>query len=122
MTLRRLTILAVSIAVLGYLGFHIRGLLAAPPLTLLSPPQGLTTSNNVIVIKGKTLPGVTLAINGEKLPLLTSGNFEHTVVLSGGLNTLIVSARSRYSRPAVIKRQVFILEGERLSKGAGGGI
>lgn len=115
MTLRRLCIFTLTLALMGYIGLQVKGLLAPPPLELNSPPQGLTTSNKAIEIAGKTIPGAIVEVNGEKLPSLTSGEFKQLVVLGGGINTITVSAKKRYSKPTVVSRQVFILVGEKIS-------
>ncbi|OGL69131.1 hypothetical protein A3B21_03990 [Candidatus Uhrbacteria bacterium RIFCSPLOWO2_01_FULL_47_24] len=117
MTIGRVVTLVFILTVLGYIGSHLRSLLAPPPLELASPLQGLTTSNNIIEIKGKTLPGATVEINGSPLTTLTDGQFSHLLVLNGGINTIVVSAKKRYSRPTVIQRQIFILEGGKISYG-----
>lgn len=118
MSISRIITATVLVAILGYVGVHIAGLLAPPPLELMSPPQGLTTSNSTIEIKGKTLPGASVEINGSPLPALADGKFNHLLVLNGGINTIVVSARKRYSKPTVIERQIFILEGGKISYGS----
>lgn len=115
MNIRRISILLGIVAIFTYLGLELKTLLAPPPLELNSPPQGLTTSNKTIEIAGKTIPGAIVEVNGEKLPSQTSGEFKQLVVLGGGINTITVSAKKRYSKPTVISRQVFILVGEKIS-------
>lgn len=115
MTLGRLGILTLTLALVGYLGLHVRELLAAPSLTLYSPVQGLTTSAKAIEIQGKTSPGATVEINGAPLPPPPSGEFKHLLVLKRGINTITISAKKRYSRTAEIVRQILILEGGPIS-------
>lgn len=122
MTLSRIIILTITLAILGYLGSQLRTLRTAPPLELYSPPPVLTTSNKVIEIKGKTIPGAEVEVNGVNLPILRTGEFEQILVLGRGVNTIVVTAKKRYSKPATIERQIFILEGDKITQGAGGGI
>lgn len=122
MTLGRLASLLLLASILGFIGIHLQGLISAPPLTVSSPRQGLTTSSKAVEIQGETLPGATIEINGSPLLSPQSGKFKHLLILNGGVNTITVTARKRYSRPAVIERQVFILDGGKISQGTGGGI
>src|SRR3989338_9169017 len=118
MTIGRIITVGALIAILGYVGIHMVVLLAPPPLELVSPPKGLTTSNTVIEIQGKTLPRATVEINGSPLPALENGKFSHVLVLNRGINKIVVSAKKRYSKPAVIERQILILEGGKISYGS----
>ena len=110
MTIGRIAIVIFIAAILGYVGMHIEGLVSAPELTLSSPAEDLTTSINSIIIKGKTDPGANIEINGNQIPPPTSGNFEHLIVLNKGLNVITIIARKRYSRPATVERQIYILD------------
>jgi len=122
MSLSRLIILASIITIVGYLGIHLNVLFSPPPLELFSPTQGLATSNKNIEILGKTIPGVTVEVNGEVLPLLVSGEFKHLLVLGQGVSTITISAKKRYSRTSTIERQIYIQgTGERVSKIKAGG-
>ncbi|MBI2552185.1 hypothetical protein HYW17_02725 [Candidatus Uhrbacteria bacterium] len=122
MTLNRIISLSGLLLIAGYLGFHVYGLIAPPPLQVTSPPSGLTTSSKTIAIKGKTLPGAKVEVNGNPLVSDRSGEFGQTLVLGGGIHTLTISARKRYSRPATAVRQILILDGPRVSTSAHGGI
>ena len=117
MSLQRIGISFVVIALVGYLGAHITSLLAPPPLEIAFPPEGFTTSNHILEIAGKTAPGALLEVNGSPLPSPPSGQFKHLLVLDRGLTTITVSARKRHSKSAVIERQIFILGGEKISQG-----
>lgn len=122
MTIGRITIFIGILLVVGYVGVHMIMLRIPPALELITPPQGLMTSNHTIQIQGKTNPGATLKINGIELPPPQSGEFKHVLVLPKGVSTIQVAARKRHSKSAVIERQVFILEGERISQIERGGI
>lgn len=115
MTLSRLSIMVATLAVVVYLGLQVRGLLKGPPLELFSPVQGLTTSTNTIEIKGRTAPTAVVEVNGSRMSAPLDGEFTHPLVLRGGVNTITVSARKRYSKKTIIERQVLILDGEKIS-------
>lgn len=122
MTLGRIFSLLLLAGIVIFIGIHVTGLLSPPPLNILYPPQGFTTSNKAIEIQGETLPGASLEINGSPLPTPPSGKFQHLLILNRGVNTITIAAKKRYGRPAIIERQILILEGEKISQGGSGGI
>ena len=115
MTISRLIVLVIALGLTGYIGINIQRLRAPPPLTLLAPAPGLTTSSATVEIRGKTVPGAQVRINGALLPPFLNGEFGHLLTLGKGVNTLTVEARKRYSKPSIIERQIFILGGEKIS-------
>lgn len=122
MTIGRLGALLTIIILIGYVGFNIQRLVVAPALTLSAPAQGLTTSSATLEVRGKTTPGAEVRINGSLLPPLRNGEFSHELTLAKGVQTITVEARKRYSNPATIERQVFILGSDKISQGNTGGI
>lgn len=122
MTISRLAVLVIIMGFTGYIGFNIHRLLAEPALTLFAPAPGLTTSSATVEVRGKTAAGAEVRINGSLLPPLPSGEFKHPLTLAKGVQTITVEARKRYSRPATIERQVFILGSDKISQSNTGGI
>lgn len=116
MSFSRLLVVLIIVVVLAYVGFHIYGLFAPPPLDIFSPEQGLTTLINNIEVRGKTAPGAVVEINGSSIAPPQSGEFRHLLVLDPGVNNITISARKRYGKPAVIERQVLILQTGSISK------
>lgn len=115
MTIDRLGALVILIVLLGYVGFNIQRLMAAPALMLAAPAQGLTTSSPTLEVRGKTVTGAEVRINGSLLPPSQSGEFSHKLTLAKGVQTITVEARKRYSKPTMIERQVFILGSDKIS-------
>jgi hypothetical protein len=63
----------------------------APKLTL----EGLEPSGNVIHVKGRTEPGVSLTVNGQRVDVQTDGSFNEFVTLEkSGRQLVIVRATS----------------------------
>lgn len=108
-------ILIVVVALVALFGTQVHALRAAPILELLSPPPGLESARSAIEIVGKTEPGARVEVNGAPLPAAANGEFRHLLMLKDGLNTIVVSARRRYSRPITIERQVMILKDTSIS-------
>lgn len=65
-------------------------------LTIESPTESTQVVDQKVVVKGKTLPGTAVAIYSEtdqtSVESDTSGNFEGTINLTDGINTLTVTA------------------------------
>lgn len=116
MSFNRLVVILCIVGIFAYVGFHIYGLIAPPRLDIFSPEQGLTTLINNIEVRGKTAPGAVVEINGSSIAPPQSGEFRHLLVLDPGINNITISARKRYSRTAVIERQVLILQTGSISK------
>lgn len=66
------------------------------PLTLVSPTEGTYSLNNEILVKGKTLPQTAVIVytDSDQTSVTSDdqGNFETTISLSSGINTLNVTA------------------------------
>lgn len=122
MTIGRIAGIIFSAAFLAYFGIQFGTLTRAPALELYSPTQGLMTSSKSIEIKGKTLPGALVRVNNTQIPINQDGSFSKRLVLGNGVNKLVVEAKKRYSRVRTIARDIFILDGEKLSGGAQSGI
>lgn len=67
-----------------------------PALELLSPADGDLAVNKEILVKGKTAPNLSVALYTDSDQALVQsdreGNFESTILLADGLNTLMVTA------------------------------
>lgn len=65
-------------------------------LTLTSPKSGDLAVNEELLIKGQTLPNVTVVIYSENdetdVESDASGNFEGTILLAQGTNSLVITA------------------------------
>jgi len=122
MHMSRIITIAVVLGIFGYLGVNVVRLVAPPPLDLTSPVQNYITSNKIVEIKGTTLTGAKVEVNGRPLTTDREGVFESTLVLNKGLNTVTISAKKRYGRPTVRSRQIFITETNSISQTQTGGI
>lgn len=65
-------------------------------LTLTSPKSGDLAVNEELLIKGQTLPNITVVIYSDSdetdIESDASGNFEGTVLLATGTNSLVITA------------------------------
>lgn len=65
-------------------------------LTLESPNDKTVVENSMLVVKGKTLPNIAVAFvtetNENSVESDQTGNFEGTITLNDGINSLVVTA------------------------------
>lgn len=111
-------IIAVVLAAIGYAGYDyyvshnvtnepdinirpvVKKTVSQKPLflSIISPAEGDLISGNSVVVKGKTLPNATVSVIADKdtsfLDADTAGNFEGTITLGEGINTLNITAFS----------------------------
>jgi cytoskeletal protein RodZ len=96
---------AVILAIVVYFGFQVRGILAPPPLEVDSPAEDVAVTEPRITIHGTTEPEVTVQVNGQDVQVDRIGNFQETIDLQTGVNTLTVTAsRKRWRTTTVIRR------------------
>ncbi len=95
-------------AILVYFGFQVRGILAPPPLTVDQPAQDVAVTEPRITIHGTTDPEVTVQVNGQDVQVDRTGNFQETIDLQAGVNTLTVTAAKKRSHTATVVRRVLV--------------
>lgn len=66
------------------------------PLSIESPVEGTVITDNQVLVKGKTSPNATVVFYSDEqensVDSDTSGNFEGTIALARGINSLTVTA------------------------------
>lgn len=92
---------------LFYIFFQIKNFSAPPPLTIISPANDTTVKESSIIVKGKTDPGAILTLNNELVMVETSGEFEQTVQLLEGVNSIEIRAKNRVDKQTVAQIQVY---------------
>jgi len=99
-----LRILIVAIAVSGILGYaylKTANLVQGPQITIITPENGATIDEALIVIKGttKNISGITL--NDRKIFTDELGNIKEEILLTYGYNIFEIKAQDRFGREAV---------------------
>ena len=61
-------------------------------LTITSPVDGTTVSQNKVTVSGKTLPGAEVSVNEVELTAGADGKFSVTVSLEEGENPILITA------------------------------
>ncbi|TXH02056.1 MAG: hypothetical protein E6P95_00685 [Candidatus Moraniibacteriota bacterium] len=98
----RAGILLLVALVLGgtfvYLFREFRSFVAEPQLSIMSPMNGLVTSESSIVVAGKTDRGAQVTLNREPVFVTTEGTFQETLTLQPGPNTFQIVATNRFEK------------------------
>ena len=100
------------LAVTAYISSEVRSITSPPPLVVVGPSDGLATENATVQVSGKTDPGTSVKVNGEKVLLSSDGTFVASVSLERGLNIIRVEGTKRYSQTSTEYRRV-VLEAQK---------
>ncbi len=87
-----ITLSVFLISVIGYIGYQIYMFQKPPILTISQPVDEYISNEENILIKGTTQISTVVEINGTKINVNDSGEFESEYTLTQGVNTLSVSA------------------------------
>jgi uncharacterized protein YfaP (DUF2135 family) len=82
----------------------------APPLTILSPPEGLVTNSSQVLVTGRTEGDgkATVTINGLPMDLDDNGTFSQPFQLSDGTYNFKVVAKDKAGNTVVAERNVTV--------------
>jgi transcriptional regulator with XRE-family HTH domain len=101
---------AVIIAAAGvcfiYLGYRLEKIVSPPNLSIYKPMENLITEKNSLQVVGKTEKEARIIINGELVLSNIEGEFNKTINLKNGINTITVTASNKYGRDNTIVKQV----------------
>jgi cytoskeletal protein RodZ len=106
--IKNLIVSAVILACLAYLAASVKNITAPPFLFVESPQNNIITNSKSITVNGKVEAESEVIINGKSVLSDSSGNFSEEVSLKDGINIIIVTAKKKYSREAVISRQILV--------------
>lgn len=98
-------ILAVVVVFVGYLGWQLVGLAAAPRLVITQPAEQAVVSKEVVV-EGQTDVGVMVTINGQEIKKNKDGSFSQILSLTPGEHTITVMAVGQNGKKATEQRTV----------------
>ncbi|MFA7087908.1 MAG: helix-turn-helix domain-containing protein [Patescibacteria group bacterium] len=91
-----------------YLLFYFKNIVSPPLLIIESPEKNILTSENSIVIIGKTEPEAEIKINGIAVLNNNNGQFSQEINLRKGINNITITAKKKYSREKIITRQILL--------------
>lgn len=108
---RTIQLMLISTIVLAaVLGFYVSWqwlLLNRPPELLVTSPTELAEVDERFSVMGRTLPTITVTVNGQPVQLKPDGFFVTEVELPKvGIATIVIEARDSKGKTTVIERQV----------------
>jgi cytoskeletal protein RodZ len=106
--LRNILIVVFFFALLFYLGFYLKNSFSLPKMEIYQPVDNLTTSDTFVEIVGRAEPRTQITINGEPTLKDADGKFQKTIELKTGINTIMISAKNKYSHSLTIKKQILV--------------
>lgn len=99
-------VLSLVAVFLMYLGFQYRAYIHPPTLTVSQPAAGTVVGEPRLDVLGTTDSDATVTINGVSVLVRSDGKFFDQIALEPGVNTIIVTATSRYGKITTITREV----------------
>lgn len=89
-----------------YLGGQYLRLNQPPPLSIDAPADQQIVASPHVAIEGRTDPDASLVVNGISTVVRDDGRFYIQVELDPGVNTIAVTATSRFGKTATLEREV----------------
>ncbi len=91
-----------------YLSIYLKRITTPPLLDIIFPTENYITEQNTIKVIGISEPEVQLIINGEQILTGTNGEFSKDVFLKSGVNIITISAKHKFGRENIVKRQLLV--------------
>lgn len=99
-------VIIIVMLICAYFYGQFKSLHAPPPLLLEEPKEDMVSRDDEIAVYGNTDADATLTINNEPVLVKEDGKFYKDIVLSSGLNTLVIEATSRVGEKTTITRKI----------------
>ena len=105
--LRNMLIVLVTTTILGYAYFRTQDYLNGPQVTILTPQNGETTDNPLLIIQGQTKSITDITLNDRKIFIDKEGVFTEEVLLHSGYNIITVEATDKFNKN--IKKRIEVV-------------
>lgn len=107
-TIFMVSLAAIFLSLIGYVGFQWYSLNKPPELTITSPSPESTVASRVVV-EGKTLPEAVVTVNAQPVALRPDGTFSTEVFLeSEGISSIMIEATDRRGKSNEQSRTVYV--------------
>jgi len=90
----------------AYLGSQYFRINQSPPLTIQAPKNQQIVTEQHVAVEGKTESDATVAVNGVSTVVRDDGRFYIQVALNPGVNTITISAISRFGKTTTMSLEV----------------
>lgn len=94
----------------GYLFLQYKSYTSPPDLVVTQPKEGEVIQTSKVEIVGQTAADAVVSINNQKIALSTNGEFTTTLLLSPGVNSIIIESTSKYGKKKTITRTIQVQE------------
>ena len=101
-------IIIIALSLIGYLGWQVKQIIEPPNLIIYTPQEGNITKEKQLIVKGKTDKTTSLTINGQDVGHTETGNFEATLDLTNGVNTITITAKKRHGKTTTEVRHIIL--------------
>lgn len=103
-------VLAFLLLFFGYLFLQYNSYTSPPNLVITKPLEGESLNTNKIQVTGKTETDAVVSVNNQKVALSANGEFTTTLLLSPGVNSIIIESTSKYGKKRSATRTIQIQE------------
>lgn len=90
----------------GYVFAQARAMSVAPTLEIFSPLDGAKLETPLVVVKGKTLSGSAVTVNGASAVVGDDGLFEYQLNVPRGTTVIRIVSRRRHGNESAVARRV----------------
>lgn len=90
----------------GYVYAQAHAMSVAPPLEIFSPMDGQKIEEPLVVVKGETLPGSSVTVNGAPAVVGDDGLFEYRLNVPRGTTVIRIVSRRRHGNESAAARRV----------------
>ncbi len=99
-------IAVVAVTLVFYLGLLVHELVARPMLQVIEPAEVVSTTDDVVSVRGRTESETLVRINGQSTPVSEKGEFTSEVIIRQGQNDIEVVGINSLGRESMLVRQV----------------
>lgn len=105
---RNLSLALFVLFFVSYLGFQIHGITTPPKLVIFTPIEGQVSARSEISVQGATDKECHLEANGQEIKVDEKGQFNTTILLSDGVNTLTLSTTKKHGKTTTLVRHIVV--------------
>lgn len=103
-----LTIILIILGFFVYLWVEYRQFVGPPNLSVSSPQDQQSVEIPTVLVQGQTDPEVKVMVNNQEIGVDKNGVFKEEVKLSSSVNTITITATSRFGQTSKVERTVFV--------------
>ena len=93
---------------IGYSIFQARFLILGPGLEIVSPKDGVSVWDPLIIIEGKAKNISWISLNGQQIFTDEKGQWKEKLIVSEGLSIMTVKVKDRFGREAEKQVRIFL--------------